>query len=113
MACGGTDAGRRRDGNQRFQHGDAAPAKEEERRRQSGSASFASNVMALSAVLNTVLSLAVSALAADRKTPYLLAPALFAVVTAGAAVVFYLAAKFIRRAQGVNIDLAYAEVPPE
>jgi len=38
---------------------------------------------------------------------------LFAVVTAGAAVVFYLAAKFIRRAQGVNIDLAYAEVPPE
>ncbi len=38
---------------------------------------------------------------------------LFAVVTAAAAVVFYLAAKFIRRAQGVNIDLAYAEVPPE
>jgi hypothetical protein len=34
-------------------------------------------------------------------------------VTLGAAIVYYLGAKVIRRAQGVDIDLAYKEVPPE
>jgi amino acid transporter len=37
----------------------------------------------------------------------------FVGVTLGLAVVYYIAAKLIRRSQGVNIDLAYAEVPPE
>jgi hypothetical protein len=38
---------------------------------------------------------------------------LFVGVTLGLAIVYYIAAKLIRRSQGVNIDLAYAEVPPE
>jgi APA family basic amino acid/polyamine antiporter len=37
----------------------------------------------------------------------------FAVVTIGLGAVYYIAARLIRRAQGVNIDLAYSEVPPE
>jgi amino acid transporter len=37
----------------------------------------------------------------------------FVLVTLGLAIVYYVVAKLIRRAQGVNIDLAYAEVPPE
>jgi basic amino acid/polyamine antiporter, APA family len=37
----------------------------------------------------------------------------FVFATLGLAIVYYIAAKLIRRAQGVNIDLAYAEVPPE
>jgi basic amino acid/polyamine antiporter, APA family len=37
----------------------------------------------------------------------------FVLVTLGLAVVYYVGAKLVRRAQGVNIDLAYAEVPPE
>ncbi len=38
---------------------------------------------------------------------------LFVGVTLGLAVVYYIAAKLIRRSQGVDIDRAYAEVPPE
>jgi basic amino acid/polyamine antiporter, APA family len=34
-------------------------------------------------------------------------------VTIGAAVVYYLVARAFRRSQGVNVDLAYAEIPPE
>ena len=34
-------------------------------------------------------------------------------VTIGAAVVYYLVARAVRRRQGVNVDLAYAEIPPE
>jgi amino acid transporter len=37
----------------------------------------------------------------------------FVFVTLGLAIAYYVGAKLIRRAQGVNIDLAYAEVPPE
>ncbi len=37
----------------------------------------------------------------------------FAVVTIGLAVVYYLVARFIRSRAGVNIDLVYAEIPPE
>ncbi|HXO06965.1 MAG TPA: amino acid permease [Solirubrobacteraceae bacterium] len=37
----------------------------------------------------------------------------FVAVTLGLAIVYYIGAKLIRRAQGVDIDLAYAEVPPE
>ena len=37
----------------------------------------------------------------------------FAVVTLALGAAYYIGAKLIRRAQGVNIDLAYAEVPPE
>lgn len=37
----------------------------------------------------------------------------FAGVTIGLAVVYYLVARFIRAREGVNIDLAYAEIPPE
>jgi amino acid transporter len=38
---------------------------------------------------------------------------IFTLVTLGAAIVYYVGAKIIRRAQGVDIDLAYKEVPPE
>lgn len=34
-------------------------------------------------------------------------------VTIGAAVVYYLVARAIRRSRGVNLDLVYAEIPPE
>ncbi len=34
-------------------------------------------------------------------------------VTIALAIIYYLAAKFIRRGQGVDIDRAYAEIPPE
>jgi amino acid transporter len=37
----------------------------------------------------------------------------FAGVTIGLAVVYYLVARFTRARKGVNIDLAYAEIPPE
>jgi len=34
-------------------------------------------------------------------------------VTIALAIVYYFAAKAFRRSKGVNIDLAYAEIPPE
>jgi basic amino acid/polyamine antiporter, APA family len=34
-------------------------------------------------------------------------------VTIGAAIVYYLVARAIRRSRGVNLDLVYAEIPPE
>ena len=34
-------------------------------------------------------------------------------VTIALAIVYYFAAKAYRRSQGVDIDLAYAEIPPE
>jgi amino acid transporter len=34
-------------------------------------------------------------------------------VTIGAAVVYYLVARAVRRSQGVSLDLVYAEIPPE
>jgi APA family basic amino acid/polyamine antiporter len=34
-------------------------------------------------------------------------------VTIGAAVVYYVVARAVRRSQGVNVDLAFAEIPPE
>jgi amino acid permease len=34
-------------------------------------------------------------------------------VTIGAAVLYYLIARTVRRRQGVNVDLAFAEIPPE
>lgn len=37
----------------------------------------------------------------------------FAGGTIGLAVIYYLVARFVRAHQGVNIDLAYAEIPPE
>jgi APA family basic amino acid/polyamine antiporter len=37
----------------------------------------------------------------------------FTGVTIGLAVVYYLLARFVRAREGVNIDLAYAEIPPE
>jgi basic amino acid/polyamine antiporter, APA family len=37
----------------------------------------------------------------------------FAGVTIGLAVVYYLIARFIRSREGVNINLVYAEIPPE
>ena len=37
----------------------------------------------------------------------------FTLVTLGLGAAYYVGAKLIRRAQGVDIDLAYAEVPPE
>ncbi len=34
-------------------------------------------------------------------------------VTIGAAIVYYFVARFVRRNQGVDLDLVYAEIPPE
>jgi amino acid transporter len=39
--------------------------------------------------------------------------AVWAVVTCALALAFYAGARFVRRSQGVDIDLAYAEIPPE
>jgi hypothetical protein len=63
----------------------------------------------IAAVLIWIIYLHYSVLGLSDKTKFFT----FAVVTIGLGAAYYLAAKFIRRAQGVNIDLAYAEVPPE
>ncbi len=63
----------------------------------------------ISGVLIWIIYLHYSALGLSDKSKFFT----FLGVTLGLAVVYYIGAKLIRRAQGVNIDLAYAEVPPE
>lgn len=63
----------------------------------------------ISGVLIWIIYLHYSALGISDKGKFFT----FVLVTLGLAIVYYIAAKLIRRAQGVNIDLAYAEVPPE
>ncbi len=63
----------------------------------------------ISGILIWIIYLHYSALGISDKGKFFL----FVGVTLGLAVVYYIAAKLIRRSQGVNIDLAYAEVPPE
>ncbi len=63
----------------------------------------------ISGILIWIIYLHYSALGLSDKSKFFT----FVGVTLGLAVVYYIAAKLIRRAQGVNIDLAYAEVPPE
>jgi len=62
-----------------------------------------------SAVLIWIIYLHYSALGLSDKTKFFT----FVLVTLGLGAVYYVAAKLIRRSQGVDIDLAYAEVPPE
>ncbi len=63
----------------------------------------------ISAIIIWIVYLHYSALGLSDKGKFFT----FVGVTLGLAVVYYIAAKLIRRSQGVNIDLAYAEVPPE
>jgi amino acid transporter len=63
----------------------------------------------ISGVLIWIIYLHYSALGISDKGKFFT----FVLVTLGLAIVYYIAAKLIRRSQGVNIDLAYAEVPPE
>jgi amino acid transporter len=63
----------------------------------------------ISAILLWIIYLHYGALGLSDKSKFFSIAA--ATIALGAA--YYVAAKLIRRAQGVNIDLAYAEVPPE
>jgi basic amino acid/polyamine antiporter, APA family len=63
----------------------------------------------ISAVLIWTIYLHYSALGLSDKGKFFA----FVGVTLGLGAVYYVAAKLIRRSQGVDIDLAYAEVPPE
>jgi APA family basic amino acid/polyamine antiporter len=63
----------------------------------------------ISGVLIWIIYLHYSALGISDKGKFFA----FVLVTLGLAVVYYVGARLIRRSQGVNIDLAYAEVPPE
>jgi basic amino acid/polyamine antiporter, APA family len=62
----------------------------------------------ISGVLIWIIYLHYSALGLSNKGKFFT----FVLVTLGLAIAYYIGAKLIRRAQGVNIDLAYAEVPP-
>jgi amino acid transporter len=63
----------------------------------------------ISGLIIWIVYLHYSALGISDKTKFFT----FVAVTLGLAVLYYIAAKLIRRSQGVDIDLAYAEVPPE
>jgi amino acid transporter len=63
----------------------------------------------ISAILIWIIYLHYPALGLSDKSKFFT----FVAVTLGLGAVYYLAAKLIRRSQGVDIDLAYAEVPPE
>jgi amino acid permease len=61
------------------------------------------------AVLIWIIYLHYSVLGLSNKSKFFT----FAAVTLGLGAAYYIGAKLIRRSQGVDIDLAYAEVPPE
>ena len=63
----------------------------------------------ISAVLIWIIYLHYSVLGISDKSKFFT----FVIVTILLGAVYYIIAKLVRRAQGVNIDLAYAEVPPE
>ncbi len=63
----------------------------------------------VSAVLIWIIYLHYPALGIADKSKFFV----FTLVTIGLGAAYYVGAKLIRRAQGVDVDLAYAEVPPE
>ncbi len=63
----------------------------------------------ISGILIWIIYLHYPALGISNKGKFFI----FVIVTLALALAYYIGAKLIRRAQGVNIDLAYAEVPPE
>jgi amino acid transporter len=63
----------------------------------------------ISAILIWIIYLHYTALGLSDKSKFFT----FAIVTIGLGAAYYVGAKLIRRAQGVDIDRAYAEVPPE
>jgi APA family basic amino acid/polyamine antiporter len=63
----------------------------------------------ISGVIIWIIYLHYSALGISDKGKFIT----FVLVTLALSVVYYIGAKLVRRSQGVDVDLAYAEIPPE